>query len=190
MDGRPARLSLNSGNSQGEDMFNTLTIRANYFYQLRFPIVFLLLCIVIPALVFSGLKVSWKNEWREFKLGFWKKVILGILGGLAGEITAFAVFFLAESNWCKDMNSQGSHCDGQGPLVLILTVPLCGMIGSCASMLWTWVSIAIPANKPWASVFSYSGGNRAPNIGSTVAVQALYWAIFALAVYHLTRNLL
>jgi hypothetical protein len=57
-------------------------------------------------------------------------------------------------------------------------------------MLWTWYSLRIPANKPWASVFSYRGKNRALNVGFAVAVQAVYWAIFALTVYRLSRNLL
>lgn len=159
-------------------------------YLMCFLIMFLLLFTVIPSLIFSVLNVSWKNAGIDRKLTFWKKIILGILGGLAGEIAAIAVLPLAESKWCRDMSAQGSHCDGQGPLVLIFTVPLCAILGSCASMLWTWISVGIPAHKPWASIFSYCGGNRALNMAFAVAIQALYWAIFALAVYRFTRNLL
>jgi hypothetical protein len=151
---------------------------------------FLLVFTVIPSFILSGLKMSWQNDGIDRKLAFWKKFLLGILGGFAGEITGVAVFPSANSNWCRDMSAQGSHCDGQGGLVLIFTVPLCAIIGSCASILWTWISVTIPAKKPWASIFNYGGGNRAMNVVFAVAVQALYWAIFALAIYRFTRNLL
>lgn len=159
-------------------------------FLLCFSIAFLLLFAAIPSFILSGLNMSWKNLGIDRKLSFWKKVFLGILGGFAGEIAAIAVLPLAESKWCRNMSAQGSHCDGQGPLVLIFTVPLCAILGSCASMLWTWISVGIPAHKPWASIFSYSGRNRALNVAFAVAIQALYWAIFALATYLQTRNLL
>lgn len=160
------------------------------WYLLCSLIMFLLLFTVVPSFIFSGLKMSWQKAGIDRKLTFWKKLFLGILGGFAGEITAIAVYPLAESKWCREMSAQGSYCDGQGVLVLIFTVPLCAMIGSCASMLWTWVSMGIRANHPWASVFSYCGRNRALNVGFAAAVQVLYWTIFALAAYRLTRNLL
>jgi hypothetical protein len=131
-----------------------------------------------------------RNAEGSLKLGFWKKISIGLLGGIAGEVAAFAVFFQAQSNWCRDMVAQGSYCDGQGPLVLILTVPLSAVVAATVSMLWTWASLAIPAQSPWASVFGYRGNNRLLNVALVLAVQAVYWAIFALAVYRLTRNLL
>jgi uncharacterized membrane protein HdeD (DUF308 family) len=153
-----------------------------------FPAAFLLFFAVTPSFILSGLKMQ--NEATGLKLGFWKKVFLGILGGIVGEITAIAMFYPAESSWCRDMYAKGSYCDGQGPLVLILTIPLCAILGSCASILWTWYSLRIRANNPWASVFSYCGRNRTLNVGIAIAIQALYWAIFALAIYHYTRSLL
>lgn len=144
-------------------------------------------CGPLHTLVFGN--VSAKRDDRP-KARLLEESVLGILGGLVGEITAIAIFPSAESNWCRDMSAQGSYCDGQGPLVLIPTVPLCAILGSCASIFWTWYSLRIRANAPWASVFSYCGRNRALNVGFAVAVQAVYWAIFALAVYLYTRNLL
>jgi len=167
-------------------------------YLWCFAAAFLLFPAVTTPLVLLGtaryiasyLETSPQNEATGPKLGFWKKVSLGILGGLVGEITAVAMLYPAGSSWCRDMYAQGSYCDGQGPLVLILTVPLCAVLGSCASVLWTWYSFRIRANNPCASVFSYCGRNRALNLGFAVAFQAVYWAIFALAMYLLTRNLL
>jgi hypothetical protein len=140
--------------------------------------------------VVSRLEISPQNQASGLKLGFWKKVFLGTLGGIVGEITAFAMLFPAESSWCRDMSAQGSYCDGQGPMVLILTVPLSAILGSCASIVWTWSSLRIRASNPWASVFSYCGRNRSLNVRIAIAIQALYWAIFALAIYLYTRSLL
>jgi hypothetical protein len=122
--------------------------------------------------------------------GAWKQVLLGTLGGFAGEVAAIAIYPTAESTWCRDMSAQGSYCDGQGPMVLILTVPLFAILGSCISLLWTSYGGHVPAESPRASVFSYRGGDRVLNIGFAVAVQATYWTIFTLAAYLLTRSLL
>jgi hypothetical protein len=131
-----------------------------------------------------------QNVGTDLRLAFWKKVSLGVLGGIVGEITAIAMYRPAESSWCRDMSAQHSYCDGQGSLVLILTVPLCAIFGSCISMLWTWYSIGLPADNPWVSVFSYRGKNRVMNVGFAAAIQAIYWLIFALSVYRLTRSVL
>jgi hypothetical protein len=152
------------------------------------PAAFLLFLAATPSFILSGLKMQ--NEGTNLRLSFWKKVSLGILGGIVGEITAFAMLWPAESSWCRDMSAQGSYCDGQGPLVLIITVPIAAIFASSISMLWSWFGLRIPANNPWTSVFSYRGKHRVVNAGTAVAIQAVYWAIFALAVYRLTRNLL
>ncbi len=169
------------------ELFLWSSLTATLLFITVFPSLILM---AATRVILSSLKMSPQNDGTNLRLGFWKRVFLGILGGLVGEITAIAVYLPAESKWCRDMSAQGSYCDGQGPLVLILTVPLCAILGSCVSLLWTWCSLGIRANNPWASVFSYCGRNRALNVGLAVAVQAVYWATFALAVYRLTRNLL
>jgi hypothetical protein len=131
-----------------------------------------------------------QNKRTGLRLAFWKKASLGILGGIVGEIIAIAMYHPAESSWCRDISAKGSYCNGQGPLVLILTVPLGAILGSRVSMVWTWYCLRIRADNLWASVFSYCGRNRALNVGFAVAVQAVHWATFALAMYLLTRNLL
>ena len=158
----------------------------------------LLFITVMPSLILLGISrvillmftAPSEDERTHPKLAFWKKVLLGSLGGMIGEITAVAVYHSAESSWCRDMSAQGSYCDGQGIMVLFLTVPLGAILGGCISVLWTWYSLLIRATKPWASIFSYCGGNRALNLGFAAAVPIVYWAIFALAMYRLTRNLL
>jgi hypothetical protein len=163
-------------------------------FAAAFPLFFAatppLILLAAARYIVSRLEISPQNQATGPTLGFWKKVFLGTLGGIVGEITAIAMLFPAESSWCRDMSAQGSYCDGQGPMVLILTVPLSAILGSCASIVWTWYSLRIRANNPCASVFSYFGRNRALNVGIAIAIQALYWAIFALAIYHYTRSLL
>ena len=167
------------------------------FVGVFYLIAFFLLITVFPswillvvARIIAALDNSAKTEGTTVKLAFWKKVLLGSLGGFVGEILAVAVYPLAESAWCRDEFAQGSYCDGQGPLVLIFTLPLCAIVGSCVSMIWSWYSFGIRADTPWASVFSYCGSSRARNLGFAVAVQIMYWAIFARAVYLFTRSLL
>jgi hypothetical protein len=167
-------------------MTNNLILRE--LSLLCFTVLYFLFFAGAPTFILSGLKMQ--NEPTGLRLTLGKKMLMGLLGGIAGEITAIAVFPLAESMWCKDMFAQGPYCDGQGPLVLIFTIPGCAILGSCTSMVWTWYSLHIPANKPWASAFSYRGGNRVLNIGFAVAVQVAYWAALAGAVCLTTRNML
>jgi hypothetical protein len=151
-------------------------------------VVFFLLPAITPSAILSFVKMQ--NKETGIKLVFWKKLLLGTLGGILGEVAAIAMYHPAESKWCSDEFARGSYCDGQGPLILVLTVPLFAILASCVSMLWTWYSLSIPASSRWASVFSYSGKNRALNAGFALAVQAVYWTIFTLAVYRLSRSLL
>ena len=138
----------------------------------------------------SSLNRPEKNVAVRPALVFWKKLLFGALGGVIGEVIAIAVYRPAEASWCRDMAAQGSYCDGQGPLILAFTVPLCGIIGSCVATVWTWFSLRISSESPYASVFSYRGENRARNAAIAVAVQLAYWSLFALAAYRVTRGLL
>jgi len=186
-------LYSNSRKKLVKDMINDQIFKALFYLiviLLSLAVISSLILLAAARYIVSCLKTPPQNDAPRLKLGFWKKVFLGFLGGLVGEITAIAIFPSAESKWCSDMYAQGSYCDGQGPLVCILTVPLCAILGSCAAILWTWYSLRIRANSPWASVFRYSGGNRAANVGLAVAVQTVYWAIFAWAIYVFTCNLL
>jgi hypothetical protein len=87
---------------------------------------------VTPSFILSGMKMQ--NKRTGLRLAFWKKASLGILGGIVGEIIAIAMYHPAESSWCNDMSAQGSYCGGQGPLVLILTVPL----GAISEVAFPW----------------------------------------------------
>ncbi len=149
---------------------------------------YLLLPVVAPPLILSFVRMQ--NRETGVRRAFWKKAALGTLAGLVGAGVAFAVFYPALAKVCSDMVARGSCCDGQSPLVLGITVPLCAVVASSISTLWTWYSFRMPPSSPWASVFTYVGGNRTRNVACAAAIQAVYWAIFAFAGYCLTRNLL
>ena len=158
----------------------------------------LLLATAVPAWILlagsqvlrSSLNEPAQNVAIRPTLAFWKKLLLGTLGGVIGEVIAIAVYRPAEESWCRDMAAQGSYCDGPGPLILIVTVPLCGIIGSCVATVWTWFSLRVSPESPYASVVSYRGENRALNVAIAVAIQLCYWSLFALAAYRVTRGLL
>ncbi|MGA3008863.1 MAG: hypothetical protein ABSD72_01250 [Terracidiphilus sp.] len=174
-------------------MINIQSLRDVFYLivlSLSFAVIPSWILLAVSRVIGWSLKTSPQEEAADVRLGFWKNVFLGALGGFVGEVMAVAMLYPAESSWCRDMYAQGSYCDGQGPLVLILTVPLCAIIGSCTAIIWTWYSLGIRANNPWASVFSYRGRNRALNVGLVIAVQAVYWVIFAWAIYLFTRSLL
>lgn len=142
-----------------------------------------LILLMIVRVFFWGAKGIPQNAGVNQKLHFWKKLLLGIAGGFIAEIVAIAVYSPAEARWCREMAARGSYCDGQGVLILIFTVPLGAILGSFISLLWTWCSLRIPASSPWASVFTYSGKNRALHLGLALAIQIAYWSIFTLAAY-------
>jgi hypothetical protein len=123
-------------------------------------------------------------------LAFWKKLLLGTLGGAMGEVVAISVYGPAESSWCREMSARGSHCDGQGPLILIFTIPICALLGSCVSTIWTAYSLRTPAQKTHASVFIYRGEKRALNVAVAITIQTVHWTVFAFAAYHLTLDML
>ncbi len=129
-----------------------------------------------------------QNEDAHRELTYWKKVSLGMLGGIVGGITAFAVFFPAQSAWCRAEEANGSYCRDGAMILFALTVPLSVVLGSIISLLWTWFSLLIPADCLYASVFSYCGDGRKLNAGIALAVQAFYWSSFAIALYRFTLS--
>jgi hypothetical protein len=142
---------------------------------------------LVPSLIFSGLGM--RNEETSKRLSYWKKVSIGMLGGVVGGITAIAVFFPAQSAWCTAESAKGSYCDGDGPMLLVaLTIPVGSFVASSIAVLWTWFSFLIPADRHSASVFTYRGDLRGLNVGIALAVQSVYWSIFAVALYRLTLS--
>ncbi|HEX8713115.1 MAG TPA: hypothetical protein VF730_14645 [Terracidiphilus sp.] len=144
---------------------------------------FFLLPAVTPSVIFSFIRMQ--NKETGIKLAYWKKLALGALAGFIGEVVAIGMFFSALSKICRYELARGSYCSGEEPLILVFAVPLCAVVASCISMFWTWRSMRIRSNSRWASVFSYSGKDRAMNAGCAVIVQAIFWASFTFAVYRL-----
>ena len=148
-----------------------------------------LCCAAVPAgialAVVREFSAPLKDRWT-----FWRRLGFAVFGAFLAEIIAVLVYGLAESKWCRDMFARGTYCDGQGPMILILIVPLCAILASCISSGWTWYSLRASVQSPRAPILSYRGSNRMLNIGFVVTVQALYWSTFTLAIYFLTLHLL
>ena len=147
------------------------------------PVIPPLILFSAAGIIRSSLGMVLQSRDKNRKWTFWRDVLLGALGGLAAETAAIATFFPALSRWCWDSSVRGSYCNGFEVFALLFIVPFCAIFGSSVSMLWTWYSRRMPANNVWASVFTYSGRHRALNLALAIVVQAVYWALFALAVY-------
>ncbi|MDR3741531.1 MAG: hypothetical protein P4L40_21140 [Terracidiphilus sp.] len=146
--------------------------------------------LVGAQVVRASLNKSKPDDTAKPTLAFWKKLLLGMLGGAIGEVVAVSVCGPAISSWCRDLSAQGYNCDGQGSLILVFTIPLCAVLGSSLSTIWTWYSLRIPAERAYGSVFRYRGVKRALNVAVAIAIQAVYWSLFAFAAYQLTLGML
>jgi hypothetical protein len=111
-------------------------------------------------------------------------LILGLLGGRTGELVAVGSLSLGEWWVCY---TQHQLCnDGQGGMALIVTLPALSFLGSAFALLWTWVSLRIPATLPMTSVFRYSGPSRLLNWVCAIAIQLIFWPLLAFAVFRMT----
>jgi hypothetical protein len=111
-------------------------------------------------------------------------LLLGLLGGLAGEFVAIGSLFFGEWWLC---NTQHQLCsDGQGGMAFIVTIPALSFLGSSFSLLWTWMSLRIPAASPLTSVFRYTGPNRLLNWTCAIAIQFTFWSLLTLVVFRMT----
>jgi hypothetical protein len=158
------------------------------FAALWFSWVALLIAALPPAgvaLILKGRGSRWTIPANE-KVGERKihYVTLGLLGGLAGEISAICSLSFGEWWVCR---TEHQLCnDGQGGMALIFTIPALSLFGSIITLLWTWASLRIPADMPWASVFSYSGTRRSLNWICAIAIQLIFWSLLTFAVFRLT----
>jgi hypothetical protein len=148
-----------------------------------------LFCAAVPAVTALAVLREFSVPLKD-RLTFWKKLGLATFGALLAELIAVLAYTPAEAKWCADMTARGTYCDGQGPMILIFSVPLCAVLASCISSSWSWYRLRPSAKSPWAAVFSYRSPIGILNIGVAVAIQMLYWGIFALTTYWFTLHLL
>jgi hypothetical protein len=110
-------------------------------------------------------------------------VLLGLIGGLAGEFTAVISLFIS-TWWACRTGNQVCH-DGQAGMVLIVTIPVLSFLGSILSLVWTWISLGFASNRLWASLFRYDGPNRLLNRVLATAIQIIFWPLFTLVIVRL-----
>jgi hypothetical protein len=102
----------------------------------------------------------------------------GLVGSLAGNASAITAMMFALW-WACHIGDQVCH-DGQAGMGLIVTVPAGSLFGSIISSVWTRLISRVPAEKPWASIFRYSGPNRLANWVCAAVIQMLFWSILTL----------
>ena len=121
--------------------------------------------VIPPAAVALFLRAS-DRKWtvllaREEETRKVPYVKLGLIGGICGECLAVCSLFFA-SEWSCLKGQQLCH-DGQTGMVLILTVPLFSVLGSIIALFWTWITLRVPGERVYASIFAYSGPRRSLN---------------------------
>jgi hypothetical protein len=108
-------------------------------------------------------------------------VLLGVAGGLCGEIVAVASLSFGEWWICF---TQHQLCnDGQGGIALVFTLPVLSFFGSLLALAWTWVSLRIASDSVFASVFRYSGRKRWGNWLVAIAIQLAFWPTLTYLVF-------
>ena len=101
----------------------------------------------------------------------WKYVIGGILGGLAGEFCAVCSNYLSQRMYCFQVEKQGFYCNiAQGDVILVFLIPIGIVLGSLLAEGWTWLTMRLPAESAWTSVFIYSGARRIRNWACAIAL--------------------
>jgi hypothetical protein len=112
----------------------------------------------------------------------WHYVFAGLLGGVAGEFSAVHSLFLSLAAWCSH---QGRPCNSaQGDLALLFFVPIGSCCGSLLAGAWTHLTLKIPKESVWSSVFVYAGPGKLCNWCSAIAVPL---AFYVCVIYMLAR---
>jgi hypothetical protein len=106
---------------------------------------------------------------------------LALLGGLTGEFVAVSTLFWSEWWDCK---TRGISCyDGQGPILLGLTIPVMAVFGSLLAMAWTWLSIRFPSEILGASVMTYTGRFPRLNWVCGVFLVSVFWVVIEIVAF-------
>ena len=101
----------------------------------------------------------------------WHYVVAGLLGGVAS-------LFLSVWFYCR---GQGQSCNtAQGDMGLIITLPVGSFLGSSLAVCWTWVTLRIPPESPWSSIWCYSGPSRIQNWTYAIAIPIAFWVLVTL----------
>lgn len=135
--------------------------------------------VIPPAILVLFLRASERNwsvsiagKEEALKIPYWR---LSLIGGICGECTAVCSLFFA-TEWSCFKGQQLCH-DGQTGMVLILTVPLFSVLGSVFALLWTWITLRVPAERLYASILTYSGPRRILNRIIGLAVVFGIWML-------------
>lgn len=96
-------------------------------------------------------------------------VIAGLLGGIVGEFCAVHSLFFSIYLWCRSFLPEPCN-SAQGDMGLIYLLPIGSIIGSMLGLFWMWLTLKIPEESAWTSVFIYAGPSRIRNWCCAIAV--------------------
>lgn len=111
-------------------------------------------------------------------------LLLAVLGGLGGNAAAFNSILIGEWWICR---TQRQLCyDGQGGIILVVTVPVLAIVGALIAWGWTWLTLRVAPHHPWASIFRYSGSLRWLNWLLALVVPVAFWALVTFGLIRVT----
>lgn len=152
------------------DVIQSSVVATIWFSRIGVPIA------LVPTLVVGSVLAP--------RIRPWQRILASLAGGVAGEFCAVCSLFLSLSMWCSH---QPQPCnDAQGDVALIYLVPIGACCGSVLALFWTWLTLKIPEDSAWTSVFIYSGRSRIRNVCCAIAVPTA----FCLAVIWFLSNLM
>jgi hypothetical protein len=107
-------------------------------------------------------------------------LIVGLLGGIAGESCGVASLFLSLYFSCLGQQNCNT---AQGDMGLLITLPVGSILGCLFTLFWTWATLNIASDSPWAWISHYSGAKPVKNwtyvIGVPIALLVLATIFFA-----------
>ena len=105
-------------------------------------------------------------------------LIAGFLGSVGGEFCGVASLFLSLWLSCR---GQSQYCNSaQGDMGLIITVPAGSLLGCVFALFWTWMSLNVSSESPWAWVSRYSGASQVKNWTCAIGVPMAFWILTTL----------
>lgn len=140
---------------------------------------------LLPGGIFVTLRLSgiinWKvpahGTWPEKALSSIRLMLMSWLGSFLGVILAIVSFFAAD--YWDYLRYPDRVRDGQGVLVLIFSVPVCGLLAGVLVVVGYRLCLCSPTERLWSAPWLYSGSKRIANMSVASAVPvALLGCVF------------
>jgi len=115
-------------------------------------------------------------------------ILISILGGFAGSLSSIISIY-STSKWEGYLHPHSIQ-DGQSPMVIVFTLPICTLTGSILALCWARIIRRVPTDRLWASIFRYSGENRIGNCALAILFLLFYFALILAIGFFITWQIL